>query len=64
MFCGCVLRIIQIGRLNSITCEMCTDRLPHCVVFYVEESKLPSWLFRVKNCAWLLDEEPFAGLVT
>jgi hypothetical protein len=30
----------------------------------MEGSRLTSWLFRVKDCGWLLDEDPFAGLVT
>ena len=59
-----MLRIIQLCRLNSNSCAKPTGRLPHCVVFYMEGSRGPSWLFRVKHCGWLLDEDPFACLAT
>ena len=41
------LQVCNGGRLNSITFDMPTDRLPHCRVVYVEGSRIQSCLFWV-----------------
>jgi len=41
------LQVCDGGRLNSISCDMPTDRLPYYRVVYVEGSRIVSFLFWV-----------------
>ena len=55
------LQVYDGGRLNSISCDMPTDRLPCCRVVHVEGSRIVSCLFW--NAWWLTGYLVVGGLL-